>query len=92
MTLLSKLNLKTKAILTIFVSTIAITSLFGVFIYLSLRNFVYDDFLKTLKIRTNVIAKANIDGAYNDTSFVAGYQSVIEEVAEKLIHERDYIL
>lgn len=92
MTLLSKLNLKTKAILTIFISTIAITSLFGVFIYLSLRNFVYDDFFKTLKIRTNVIAKANIDGAYNDTSFVAGYQSVIEEVAEKLIHERDYIL
>lgn len=89
--LLSKMSLKTRAILMFLLSTVIITSLFGMFIYLSLRNFVQEDFFKTLKIRANVIAKANIDGAYNDTSFVAGYQSVIEEVSEKLIHEKDYI-
>lgn len=88
----SKFSLKTKAILMFFLSTIIITSLFGVFIYMSLRNFVYEDFYKTLRIRANVIAKANIDGAYNDTNFVAGYQSVVEEVSEKLVRERDYII
>ncbi len=87
----SQVSLKTRAILMFLVSTVVITSLFGVFIYLSLTNFVQEDFFKTLKIRANVIAKANIDGAYNDTSFVAGYQSVIEEVSEKLVHEKDFI-
>ena len=81
---MAKINIQFKAIMMLFFSIIGLTIILGVIVYISINNYMYDDFFNTLKIRANTVAKISIDAAHQDAAFVSGYNAIHKEVAEKL--------
>ncbi|WP_129020738.1 ATP-binding protein [Edaphocola flava] len=88
---MAKINIQFKAIMMLFFSIIGLTIILGVIVYISINNYMYDDFFNTLKIRANTVAKISIDAAHQDSAFVSGYNAIHKEVAEKLKNENDYV-
>ncbi|RQO32513.1 sensor histidine kinase [Taibaiella sp. KBW10] len=88
---MSKINIQFKAIMMLFLSIIGLTIILGVIVYVSINNYMYDDFFNTLKIRANTVAKISVDGANRDSTFVSGYSVIHKDVSEKLKNENDYV-
>jgi signal transduction histidine kinase len=81
-----KIKTQTKTTLLLLASFLAIVLSFSVFVFLSEKNYPYEDFYKLLEVRAKATAKAELDDLPSDEA-----EKFRDDFFEKLPLEQDYI-
>ncbi len=84
-----KWNTQTKTSILFLSAFLVVITVFSLFVYISIANYLIADFYKLLGIRAKAVAQMHMEPTGSENW--VQYQNIKDEFVEKLYHEKDYV-